>query len=78
LLRQIPVEILKAISESCIRSPGNALKNGTMKKPSHVPIYRNPKAPAEKRTKDPLARLTLEEKATKLVDTRGKFEQSYL
>lgn len=60
-----------------------------MNKSSHVPIYRNPKAPAEKRTKDLLARMTLEEKAaqmmcvwqekaTKLVDDWGKFEQSYL
>jgi hypothetical protein len=33
-----------------------------MKKTSPLPIYRNPKAPAEKRTKDLLARMTLEER----------------
>ena len=60
-----------------------------MNKSSHVPIYRNPKFPAEKRTKELLKRMSLEEKAaqmmcvwqekaTKLVDDRGKFEQSYL
>ena len=60
-----------------------------MNKPSHVPIYRNPKFPAEKRTNDLLKRMTLEEKAAqmmcvcrrklhKLVDDWGKFEQSYL
>ena len=58
-----------------------------MNKPSHVPTYHNPKFPAEKRTKDLLKRMTLEEKAaqmmcvwqekatTKLV---GEFEQSHL
>jgi len=56
-----------------------------MNKSSHVPIYRNSKFPAEKRVKDLLKRMTLEEKAaqmmcvwqekaTKLVDDRGKFE----
>jgi beta-glucosidase len=60
-----------------------------MNKSSHVPIYRNSKFPAEKRVKDLLKRMTLEEKAaqmmcvwqeqaTKLVDDRGKFEQSDL
>ena len=60
-----------------------------MNKPSHAPIYRNPKFPAEKRTKDLLKRMPLEEepaqimcawqeKATKLVNDWGKFAQSYL
>jgi len=60
-----------------------------MNKSSHVPIYGNPRFPAEKRVKDQLSQVTLEEetaqmmcvwqeKPTKPVDAQGNFEQSSL
>jgi len=60
-----------------------------MENPSHLPNYRNPRLPAEKRVKDLPARMTLEEKAAqmmcvwqekaqKLVDDWGQLEQGNL
>ena len=60
-----------------------------MNKSSHVPIYRNPKTPPEKRVKDLLKRMTLLEKAAQmmcmwqeqgreLADGWAQFEQSHL
>ena len=52
-----------------------------MKKPSHLPIYRNLKFPGEKRVRDLLKRMTLEEKAAQMMcvwQEATKLDQSYL
>ena len=57
--------------------------------PATKPAYKNPALPAEKRVKDLLKRMTLQEKAAqmmcvwrdqgrKLVDDADRFEQSHL
>ena len=62
-----------------------APRAGAPSKPKSVPAYKNPAVPAEKRVKDLLGRMTVEEKAaqmmcvwqqkaTKLVDEQGNFD----
>ena len=57
------------------------------KSPATIPIYKNPRAPAARRVKDLIARMTLEEKAAqmmcvwqekgqKLVDAQGNFDRA--